>query len=151
MNFMTAIVILDLLVWPVPLAQVLPGPQLILGENLRGIGMWLWCCWKDLDEQDLMKIQINSLNLAHWDLSNNTKATFQFLLRFSPTILFYFIFQWRNHSIFKNFCTASPNPMKPSRCTLPHRELSKETKNMIWSIPVQWISWVQNKTNYLPS
>ncbi len=86
---MTAIVILDLLVWPVPLAQVLPGPQLILGENLRGIGMWLWCCWKDLDEQDLMKIQINSLNLAHRDLSNNTKATFQFLWDFH--LRFYFI------------------------------------------------------------
>jgi hypothetical protein len=29
-------------------------PQL---KNLpfRGIGMCLWCCWKDLDEQDLMK------------------------------------------------------------------------------------------------
>jgi len=24
-------------------------------ENLRGIGMCLWCCWKDLDEQDFME------------------------------------------------------------------------------------------------
>jgi hypothetical protein len=24
-------------------------------ENLRGIGMCLWCCLKDLDEQDLME------------------------------------------------------------------------------------------------
>jgi hypothetical protein len=24
-------------------------------ENFRGIGMWLWCCWKGLDEQDLME------------------------------------------------------------------------------------------------
>jgi hypothetical protein len=23
-------------------------------ENLEGIGMCLWCSWKDLDEQDLM-------------------------------------------------------------------------------------------------
>ncbi len=51
--------------------------------------------------------------------------------KFLATILFYF--QWKNHSIFKNFCTGSPNvmakPMHP-----PHRELSKDTKNMIWSI-----------------
>jgi len=25
-------------------------------ENFRGIGMWLWCYWKDLDEQELMEI-----------------------------------------------------------------------------------------------
>jgi hypothetical protein len=40
-------------------------------------------------------------------------------------------------------------PMHPSP-----RELSKDTKNAIWSIPVQWISSVQYKTkqtNYLPS
>jgi hypothetical protein len=24
-------------------------------ENFRGIGKCLWCCWKDLDEQDLME------------------------------------------------------------------------------------------------
>jgi hypothetical protein len=24
-------------------------------ENFGGIGMCLWCCWKDLDEQDLME------------------------------------------------------------------------------------------------
>jgi hypothetical protein len=27
----------------------------IVAENIGGIGMCLWCCWKDLDEQDLMK------------------------------------------------------------------------------------------------
>ncbi len=58
-------------------------------------------------------------------------------------------FQWRNHSIFKNFFTTSPNVMKPSRRTPPPWELSKETKNAIWSIPVWWISLVQNKTNKL--
>jgi hypothetical protein len=57
--------------------------------------------------------------------------------KFSATILFYF--QWKVHSIFKNFCTASPNVMKPSPCTPPCQELSKETKNMIWSIWVRWI------------
>jgi hypothetical protein len=27
----------------------------IVAENFEGIGMCLWCCWKDLDEQDLME------------------------------------------------------------------------------------------------
>jgi len=29
--------------------------KLILAENFRGTGMCLWCCWKDLDEQDLIQ------------------------------------------------------------------------------------------------
>jgi hypothetical protein len=24
-----------------------------IAQNLGGIGMGLWCCWKDLNEQDL--------------------------------------------------------------------------------------------------
>ncbi len=27
----------------------------IVAENVGGIGMCLWCCWKDLDGQDLME------------------------------------------------------------------------------------------------
>ncbi len=56
----------------------------------------------------------------------------------SATIWFHF--QWRNHSIFKNFWSASPNSMEPNPCTPPHWELSKDTKNRVWSILVQWIS-----------
>jgi hypothetical protein len=26
-----------------------------VAENFRGIGMCLWCCWKDLDERDFME------------------------------------------------------------------------------------------------
>ncbi len=36
-----------------------------------------------------------------------------------------FNFQQRNHSIFKNFCTASPNIIEPSPCTPPCQELQK--------------------------
>jgi hypothetical protein len=28
----------------------------MVAEIFGRIGMWLWCCWKDLDEQDLMKL-----------------------------------------------------------------------------------------------
>jgi hypothetical protein len=46
----------------------------------------------------------------------------------------------------QDFWTASPNVMEPSPCTPPHWKLSKDTKNTIWSIPVWWISYLQNKT-----
>jgi hypothetical protein len=65
--------------------------------------------------------------------------------KFSARI--YLNFQWKNHSIFKNFCIASPNTMEQSRCTPPPWELSKETKNVICSILVWWISSVQTKQN----
>jgi len=29
--------------------------KLTVAENFGGIGMCLWCYWKDLDEQDLME------------------------------------------------------------------------------------------------
>jgi hypothetical protein len=61
------------------------------------------------------------------------------VFRFWPTI-----YLWRKVvcfvSVFKNFCTASPNIMEPSPCTHPLWELSKDTKNTIWSMPVWWIS-----------
>ncbi len=67
--------------------------------------------------------------------SNSSK---KFQLRFN------LIFSEEIHSIFKNFFyKASPNAMKPSWCTPPPWELSKETKNVIWSIPIWWISFIQ--------
>jgi hypothetical protein len=42
--------------------------------------------------------------------------------------------------------------MEPSRCTSPPRELSRKTRNTIWSILVWWISLIHTKqTKYLPS
>jgi hypothetical protein len=35
--------------------------------------------------------------------------------------------------------TPSPNTIEPSPCTPPRWELSKDTKNRIWSISIQWI------------
>jgi len=43
------------------------------------------------------------------------KGTFQFFQNFQPR--FNLILSEENHSIFKNFCTASPNTMKPSSYT----------------------------------
>jgi hypothetical protein len=96
-----------------------------------------------LPHSESKSYQIKYIKSCWQDFSNNTEGTFQFQ-KISATI--YFNFQWGNHSIFKNFCTTSPNIMEPSPCTPPHQELSKDTKNTIWSIPVQQISELQNKT-----
>jgi hypothetical protein len=33
----------------------------IVAENFGGIGMCLWCCWKDFDEQDLMELLLGKI------------------------------------------------------------------------------------------
>jgi hypothetical protein len=71
-------------VWPIPLAQVLPHPQLIFPSKTWFSGMYL-----NFQQQNHLKINISHilnpnltkeipLNPAHQDLSNNTKGTFQF-------------------------------------------------------------------------
>jgi hypothetical protein len=70
-------------VWPVPLAQVLPHPQLIFPSKT-------WVFWNlfEFSAAEITKKSISPtfwiqtlipLNPAHQDLSNNTKGTFQFL------------------------------------------------------------------------
>jgi hypothetical protein len=136
------------LVWPVPLAQVLPRPQLVFPfQNLVFKILFEFSVaeitWNQISPTFWIQILPNffPLNLAHQDLSNNTpKASSNSSENFSYDLI-QFNLQWRNHSIFKNFCTASPNIiMEPSPCTRPRRELSKDTKNKIWSILVQCIS-----------
>ncbi len=58
------------------------------------------------------------LNLASRDLSKNTKGASQFLLNFQLGFNWIEFFQWKSHSIIKNFYATSPNTMKPSWCTL---------------------------------
>jgi len=110
----------------VPLAQVLPRPQLIF------FSFKTWFFLGNLFEfsvsRNHLKINISQhfesqilpnkfpLNPVHRDLSNdnNTKGTLQFFWKSSATT-YTSNFQSRNHSIFKNFCPASPNSMKPSQ------------------------------------
>jgi hypothetical protein len=73
--------------WPVPLAQVLPCPQVIFPSKT----WFFWGIYLNFQQQKSFKnqhlshfeyksYQINSIkNPAHQDLSNNTKGTFQFL------------------------------------------------------------------------
>jgi hypothetical protein len=55
----------------------------------------------------------------------------------------------KNHSIFKNFYTTSPNIMKPSGCN-PSRAFQRyQEHNFKWPGLMDLI--VQNKPTYLPS
>ncbi len=134
----------DKLVWPVLLTQVLPCPQLIFPSKTWFLEfIWIFSC------RNHLKINIShilNLNLAKWfilnpphqDLSNNTKGTLQFLRNFQ--LQFNLIF---SEEIIQCSRTSTPQvqtPWKPSWCTRPPQELSKETKNAIWSIPVRWMS-----------
>ncbi len=58
--------------------------------------------------------------------------------KFSAT--FYFHFQWRNHSIFKNFLHHKSKCHGTKPIHRPRGELSKNTKNTIWSILIWCIS-----------
>jgi hypothetical protein len=133
-----------LLVWPVLLAQVLPRLQLILPSRIWFFGIYLnfqlQISLKNqyLPHSESKSHQINSIKFCSSRSFQQDQRHIPVPLKFSATI--WFNFQWGNHSIFKNFCTASPKVMEPSPCTRPHWELSKVTKNTIGSIPVQWIS-----------
>jgi len=144
-----------LLVWPVPLAQVLPLPQLIFPSKTWSFGIYLnFHRQKSLYNQYLShpeskSYEINFIKSCSSKSFQQHQRHIQLLRNFQ---LQFKKFQWRNHSIFKNFYTSSPKAMKPSQWTPPPQEPSKETKNTIWSIPVRWISSVQNrkKTNKQP-
>jgi hypothetical protein len=61
------------IVWPLPSVQVLPCSQLIFPSKQKSLKNQF------LSHSESKFYQINSLNPAHQDLSNNTKDTFQFL------------------------------------------------------------------------
>jgi len=73
-------------VWPVPLAQVLPRPQLILPSKTWFFGIYLNFQRQKknqyLSHSESKSYQINSIKSSRQDLSNNTKGTFQFLRNF---------------------------------------------------------------------
>jgi hypothetical protein len=77
-------------VWPVPLAQVLPRPQLIFLFKTWFFEIYLNFQWQNsLSNQYLAYSESKSyqINPADQDLSNNTKVTSQFLRIFSYDLI----------------------------------------------------------------
>jgi hypothetical protein len=59
-------------------------------------------------------------------------------------------FQWKNHSIFMNFCTASPNVMEPSPCTSLLRAFQRHQEHNL-KHPLSLVDLITTKQNKLPS
>jgi hypothetical protein len=107
------------------LAQVvLPHPQLIFPfQNLVFWNLFEFSATRNQfkinisPHSESKSYQINSIkNPARWDIfPNNTQRHIPIPLKFSATILISFNFQWRNHSIFKNFlhCKSKCHGTKP--------------------------------------
>jgi hypothetical protein len=119
-------------VWPVPLAQVLPHPQLIFPSKTWFFGIYLNFQRQKknqyLSHSESKSYQINSIKSSHQDLSNNTKGTFQFLQNFQ--LQFKLIFSEEIIQYSRTFAPR-PNIMEPSPCTPPRLELSKDIKNKL--------------------
>ncbi len=98
--------------------------------------IWIFST-RNLPHSESKSYQINFIESCSTRSFHQHQTHIPIPLKFWATI--YFNLQWRNHSIFKNFCT-SPKVMEPSPCTPPCQELSKDTKNTVWSIPVWWTS-----------
>ncbi len=118
--------------------QVLQHPQLIFPSKTWFFGIYLNFQWQKsiknqyLPHSESKSYQINSIKSC----SSRSFQQHQWHIPIPPN----FQLWWKDHSIFKNFCTASPNVMEWSPCTPPCWGLSKDTKNTIWSILVRWIS-----------
>jgi hypothetical protein len=78
------------------------------------------------------------LNPAHQDLSNNTKATFQFLRNFQ--LQFYLIFSEEIIHYSRTFAPQVQTSWSQAHAPLLLASLPNRPKNGIWSILVQWIS-----------
>ncbi len=99
--------------WPVPLAQVFPHPQLIFPSKTWFFGIYLNFQW----QKSLISHIRNFIKSCSSRSVQQHQRHIPIPPKFSATI--YFNFQRRNHSIFKNFCTATPKRLEPSPCTPP--------------------------------
>jgi hypothetical protein len=106
--------------------QVLLRPQLIFSLPKPGFfGIYLNFQWqkslknRSLPHSESKSYQINFIKSCSSRSFQQHQRHIPIPPKFSALISIYFTFQWRNHSIFKNFCTASPKhhgtkPMHPS-------------------------------------
>jgi hypothetical protein len=134
--------------------QVLSRAQPILPSKTWFFGIYLKISvaeiiFKSISHTFWIQILPNKFhkNPAHQDLSINTKRQVPILSKFSATISFNF--QWKYHSIFKNFFTGSPNAIKPKPMHPSSRAFKRHQEhNMKHLSLMDLITTMQNK---LPS
>jgi hypothetical protein len=108
-----------LLAWLVPLAQVLPRPQLIFPSKTWFFGIYLNFQWeKSLRTQHLAHSESKSYQIN--SIKSCSSRSFQQHQRHIPippkfSAWTQFNFEWKNHKILKSFCTVCPSQaMHPS-------------------------------------
>ncbi len=130
--------------WSVPLAQVLPHPQLIFACKTWFFGIYLNFQQQKspknqyLPHSESKSYQINSIKSSHQDLSNDTKGTFQLFWNFQPW--FNLIFSRKIIQYSRTFApqvqTSWNQAQHPSSSSSRAFQIHQET---IWSILVRWI------------
>ncbi len=119
----------------VPLAQVLPRPQLILPSKICVFGIYLnFQRHKSLKNQNLSQSESKSYQIN--SIKSCSSRSFQEHQRHIPIppkyqLQYNLIFSEEIIQYSRTFAPGSPNVMEPSPCIPPHRELSKDTKNSI--------------------
>jgi hypothetical protein len=123
--------------------QVLQRSQLIFPSKT-----WFLRIYLNFQRRNHLKINIShilnpnptkwiTLNPAHQDLSKNTKGTFQFLQ--NSQLWFNIIFSEKIIQYSRTFALQIQMSWNQAHAPFLVKELSKDTKNMIWSILVWWI------------
>ncbi len=136
---------------PMLLAQVLSCLQLIFPSKSWFLGIYLNFQWQKsllnqyLPDFESKPYQINSLESCSSRSFQQHQRHIPIPPKFSATI---FNFQWKNHSIYKNFCTACPKSWNQAHAPLLIQSFPKTPRT--WS-KASWFNGSHRyKTNYLP-
>jgi hypothetical protein len=129
-----------------PIAQVLPRPQLIFPSKTWFLGIYWNFQWqKSLKNQYLPHLwiqifyQINSTKSCSWRSFQQHERHIPIPLKFLATIKSNF--HWRNHSIFELLhCKSKMSWNQANAPLVLLKSFPKTSRNVIWSIPVRWIS-----------
>ncbi len=143
-----------ILVWPVPLAQVLPCFQLIFPSKSWYLEfIWIFSSrnYLNINISHILNPNLTKqtpLNPAHQDLSNNSQGTFQFLRNFQLQLNL--IFKWRNHS--RTSTLQVQMPWNQADAPLLLESFPKRRRT--WSEASQFggsHKYKTKQTNYIPS
>ncbi len=139
-----------MLVWPVPLAQVLPRPQLIFPFKTWFFWefIWIFSSRKSFQNQYLAHSEsksyhIHSINPARQDLSNGIKGTFQCFRSFQ--LWFNLIFSEEIIQYWKTFAPQVQTPWNQAHASLLVESFPKRPRT--WSEA----SWFDGSQTKLPS
>jgi hypothetical protein len=129
--------------WPIQLWKLL--------QNLVFFWIFLYFQWQKSLKKSMSLIYSESKSYQINSIKSCSSRSFQQHQKHIPIPLkilaMILIFSEEIIQYSRTFVPQVQTSWNQSWGTRPRWELSKDTKNVIWSIPVQWISWVQTKQN----